>query len=91
MKTIKNAVLAMIALAMTSCAAYTISIETPDGLTITGRALVMNESDDVALTVETPNYSASFGKQGTSADTNAKLAADVIDSLTGPSIPIPLL
>lgn len=85
---IRSIILAVACMTMASCASYSIKIQTPDGLMITGRAIVMNESDDVALTVETPTYSASFGKIGTSAKTHADLAADVVDTITGPNIPL---
>jgi len=72
---------------LTSCAYCSLMITTPEGVQVTGRALVMNESEDVSLTVESETYSATFGKQGTDAGTTADLARDVVDIIDGPDIP----
>lgn len=72
---------------LSSCAYYSIQITTPDGTQVKGRAIVMNESEDVSLSVESETYSATFGKQGTDAGTTADLARDVVDIIDGPDFP----
>lgn len=79
--------LILIGALLSGCAFYSLMITTPDGVQIKGRALVMNESDDVSLAVESEAYSATFGKQGTDAGTTAELARDVVDIIDGPDIP----
>lgn len=77
----------LISALLPSCAYYSLQVTTPEGLEVSGRAVVLNESEDVSLTVESENYSATFGKQGTDAGTTADLARDVVDIIDGPNIP----
>jgi hypothetical protein len=77
----------LVASLLSSCAYYSLQITTPDGLRVSGRAIVMNESEDVSLSVESETYTATFGKQGTDAGTTADLARDVVDIIDGPSFP----
>jgi hypothetical protein len=83
----RQTVLILACALLSSCAIYTLQITTPDGLQVTGRALVMNESEDVSLSVKSDTYVATFGKQGTEAGATAEMARDVVDILNGPGIP----
>ena len=69
-----------------SCAYYSLQVTTPDGLTVQGRALVMNESDDVSLTVDGGDLSATFGKQKTDAGAVADVVGDIADRALLPGL-----
>lgn len=68
-------------LLLNSCAYYSINIVTPDGTKAKGRAIVLNESDDVILEVNGENFTAKFGKQGTDAGTVSELVSELAETL----------
>ena len=83
----RKVILIAICLVLSNCAYYSLAITTPDGLEVSGRAVVMNESDDVSLSVKSDEYTATFGKQGTDSQTTADLVRDVVESITSPVLP----
>jgi len=67
-----------ICLMMTSCAYYSINIEMADGTIAKGNAFVLNNSEDVQLTVESEAFTASFGKVGTDGTAQAQIITEAI-------------
>jgi len=70
-------------LLLTSCAVYTIDIKMADGTTANGKAIVVNNSEDVQLTVESEAFTASFGKVGTDGTVQTGIVSEVIGAAVG--------
>ena len=69
---------------LASCAVYTIDIHMPDGTSATGAAIVVNNSEDVQLTVESEAFTATFGKTGTDGTPHLETVSDVISGALSP-------
>jgi len=69
---------------LTSCAVYTIDIHLADGTSATGTAIVVNNSEDVQLTVESEAFTATFGKVGTDGAIQAETLSNVITGALSP-------
>lgn len=68
---------------LTSCAVYTIDIQLADGTSATGTAIVVNNSEDVQLTVASEAFTATFGKTGTDGTAQLETVSDVIAGAVG--------
>ncbi len=75
--------LSIILLAMQGCAVYTIDIQMPDGTSATGTAIVVNNSEDVQLTVASEAFTATFGKTGTDGTAQLETVSDVVSGALG--------
>ncbi len=73
-----------LAFSLTGCAFYRISATTPDGLEVSGVALIANDSERVGLKIEKSDFKASFTKLGTAGEIQADALVDVVDTVTGP-------
>jgi hypothetical protein len=69
---------------LASCAVYTIDIHLADGTSATGKAIVVNNSDGVQLTVESEAFTATFGKVGTDGAIQAETLSNVISGALNP-------
>jgi hypothetical protein len=86
----KALILAYTLLGLTGCAVYTIEIHLADGTSATGTAIVVNNSEDVRLTVESEAFTATFGKVGTDGAIQAETLSNVITGMSGAILaPIP--
>jgi hypothetical protein len=83
-KTLYSIILAYTLLALTGCAVYTIDIHLADGTSATGTAIVVNNSDQVQLTVESEAFTATFGKVGTDGAIQAETLSNVISGALNP-------
>jgi hypothetical protein len=63
---------------------YTIEIHLADGTSATGTAIVVNNSEDVQLTVESDAFTATFGKVGTDGAIQAETLSNVITGALSP-------
>lgn len=83
-KTLYSLILVYLCLNFTACAVYTIDIQLADGTSATGTAIVVNNSEDVQLTVESEAFTATFGKVGTDGAIQAETLSNVITGALSP-------
>jgi hypothetical protein len=76
--------LSIFLLALQGCAVYTIDIQLADGTSATGTAIVVNNSEDVQLTVASEAFTATFGKTGTDGTAQLETVSDVIGGALSP-------
>jgi len=69
-----------------SCAYYTLDLTLADGTHVTGKAVILNNSEDVQLTVDSEAFTASFGKVGTSGSDQAGIVSDVVTGAIGAAV-----
>jgi hypothetical protein len=83
---IKAAILAYFCLHFSGCAVYTIEIHLADGTSATGTAIVVNNSEDVQLTVESEAFTATFGKVGTDGAIQAETISNAVTGAIGAAV-----
>lgn len=86
LRTLYSLILAYILLALTGCAVYTIDIHLADGTSATGTAIVLNNSEQVQLTVESEAFTAAFGKVGTNGAIQAETLSNVAAGALGAAV-----
>jgi len=67
------------------CAAYSLTVTLADGTTVRGRALVANESSDVALEVKSGALDASFRKINTDSGAPLEAITDIAGAALNPT------
>jgi hypothetical protein len=85
-KTLYSLILCYIFLNFTACAVYTIDIHLPDGTSATGTAIVVNNSEQVQLTVESEAFTATFGKVGTNGADQADSISNAVTGAIGAAV-----
>ncbi len=68
----KTIALILIASMLQSCAYYSLDLTLSDGTHVTGKAVILNNSEDVQLAVESDAFTATFGKTGTDGTAQAE-------------------